>query len=158
MTRPPALAQICLSTGHRVLPWIALFFASATLAYAMNSSLGGGPSTSDQPANGQVAVSSGEPTGATALEQSPMSPSGASTDPAGSAAPVPCAAMAAGLMHAGVDWWIVAESQRIACEPGKPATTELPAACRTALAADDNVRERFLAHSCAGAFGATPKP
>ena len=35
--------------------------------------------------------------------------------------------------------------------------TELPAACRAALAAGDNVRESFLAHSCAGAFDATSK-
>jgi hypothetical protein len=39
-----------------------------------------------------------------------------------------------------------------------PETTELTAPCRTALAAGDNVRETFLEHSCAGAFGTTPKP
>jgi hypothetical protein len=122
MTRPPALAHICLSTGRRVLPWTTVFLASATLAYAMNSALVGGRSTSDRQANIQVAVSSSEPTGATALEQTPTSPSGAATDPVGFAAvPGPCAAMGAGTMHAGVDWWIVAESRRVACEPGKPA-------------------------------------
>jgi hypothetical protein len=47
----------------------------------------------------------------------------------------------------------VAASALVAPGPAAP-----PAACRAALAAGDRVRESFLAHLCAGAFGATSKP
>jgi hypothetical protein len=63
--------------------------------------------------------------------------------------------------------WLVLVSIVIACAllvqdlasraPLVTRATELPAVCRTALAAGDQVRESFLAHSCAGVFGVTPQ-
>lgn len=46
----------------------------------------------------------------------------ASDQPAevGTLAAEPCAAISGGPMHVGVDWWIVVESRKLACEPGEP--------------------------------------
>jgi hypothetical protein len=64
--------------------------------------------------------------------------------------------------------WVVLVSIAIACAfvvqdlasraPLVTRASELPAGCRAALTAGEQVRESFLAHSCAGAFGGTPQP
>jgi hypothetical protein len=90
MTRSAALARVGPSSRRWLLPWIAVLLVSATLAYAMNSAIAGGASASDQPAD------------------------------VGTLAPEPRAAISGGPMHVGVDWWIVVERRKLACEPGEP--------------------------------------
>jgi hypothetical protein len=40
MTQSHALLQVGLRIGHWLLPWVAVVFASATLAYAINGGHG----------------------------------------------------------------------------------------------------------------------
>src|SRR5437016_4067340 len=93
MTHSPALVRVGLGSARWLLPWIAALLVSATLAYAITSAITGGSSESDQQPYVPVAMSTGE---AARTER--------------------CAAKGGGLMHVGLDSWIVAESQRIGCE------------------------------------------
>ena len=120
MTRSAALARIGLSSGRWLLPWIAILLVSAALGYAMSSAIAGGASASNQQAYLQAAVSTAQATGAAALEQSTTSLSARSGDPGRSPILAPCAAIGGRPMSAGVDWWIVAESRKIACESAGP--------------------------------------
>ena len=60
MTRARGFARFSLSSARWLLPWIAVLFVSVTLAYAMNSALDSGASTSDQQGDARAAVSTGE--------------------------------------------------------------------------------------------------
>ena len=120
MTHLAALARLGLNSGRWLLPLVAIFLVSATLAYAMNSVLGGGTSAMNEWADVQPTESISQATGAVGLEQSTTSLSAASTDPPGSIAPDPCAAQDSGAKHVGLDWWIVVEGQAAACGSGKP--------------------------------------
>jgi hypothetical protein len=120
MTRSAALARIGMSSGRWLLPWIAVVLVSATLAYAMSSAIARSASPSDQPADLQVALSRREPTGAAVRERSTSSLSATSADPGPTLVPESCLVSSQQAMYAGVDWWIVAESRKLACEPGGP--------------------------------------
>ena len=116
MTRSPGFARVTLSSGRWLLPWIAILALSATLAYAMNSTLAGSLSVSYQQADVQVAASTGEATRAVALGQSTTALRAASADRSRSLVPEPCAAIGGGATYIGIDWWIVAERQEHECE------------------------------------------
>ena len=60
MTRSPDFARMSLSSVRWLMPWIAVFFISATLAYAMSSAAHGGASASDQQPDVLAVVSTGE--------------------------------------------------------------------------------------------------
>jgi hypothetical protein len=122
MTGARAPVGLSFKSGRWLLPWMGVVLVSATLAYRMNGIAAGGLSASDQQPDVQVAAPTGEATGATAFERSTTSPSGASADHDRFLARQHCAASCGGPMYVGVDWWIVAESQRIAFEPGGPVT------------------------------------
>ena len=113
-------ARVSLIWGRWLLPWTAVLLVSASLAYAMRSAIAGGASASDQPADLQLAMSTGEATGVAAHEQATTLLSAASADLGRCLAPEPCAAIGGGPMGVGVDWWIVAESRKVACEPSGP--------------------------------------
>jgi hypothetical protein len=117
MTRSPALVRVGLKSGRWLQPWVVVAFVSVGIAYAMSNAIGGSSASYQQP-DVQIAVSPGEATGATAFERSTTPP--AATSAGASRSPIPdrCVANGGGPMHVGVDWWIVAESQRITCEPG----------------------------------------
>jgi hypothetical protein len=48
MTRSDGFARVSLSSARWLLPWIAVLFVSATLAYAMSSAVHRGTSPGDQ--------------------------------------------------------------------------------------------------------------
>jgi hypothetical protein len=120
MTRSAALARIGLSSGRWLLPWIAILLISATLAYAMTRAIAGGASASDQRAYRQAAVPTAEAAAAAPLEQSMTSLSATSADSGVSSIPEPCAAIGGQPMLEGVDWWIIAESRKLACQSAGP--------------------------------------
>jgi hypothetical protein len=111
MTHSPALVQVGLRIGRWMLPLVAVVFALATLAYAINGAIAGGSSTSDQRRDVQVAVSTGEATGAAAVERSTTSPSAQSADLGPIVTPERCAPIGSGYMDSS----IVAESRKIDC-------------------------------------------
>jgi hypothetical protein len=111
MTHSLALVQVGLRIGRWILPWVAVVFVSATLAYAINGAIAGGSSAGDQRPDVQVAVSRGEATGPAAVERSTTSPSAQSADLGPSATPQRCAPIGSGFM----DTSIVAESRKIDC-------------------------------------------
>jgi hypothetical protein len=78
MTRSRRFARISLSSARWVLPWIAVLFVSATLAYGMNTVIGGSASASGHQPGVQAAALTGEAAAATAGGQSTTSVSGTS--------------------------------------------------------------------------------
>jgi hypothetical protein len=119
MTQLAGLARFGLSSGRWLLPLVAILLVAASLTFAMNSAFGGGTSAMDQRPDVQFTESTSQATGAAGLERSTTSLSAASTDPARSIAADNCTALDSGAMHVGLDWWIVAEGQNIACESGQ---------------------------------------
>ena len=111
MTLSLALVQVGLRIGRWILPWVAIAFVSATLAYAINGAMVGGSSASDKRPNVQLAVSTGEPTGAAAVERSTTSPSAQSADLGPLVSPERCAPIGSGYMDSS----IVAETRKIDC-------------------------------------------
>jgi len=111
MTHSLALVQVGLRIGRWILPWVAVVFVSATLAYAINGAITGGSSAGDQRSDVQVAVSTGEATGPAAVERSTTSPSALSADLGPSVTPERCAPIGSGYMDSS----IVAESRKIDC-------------------------------------------
>ncbi len=109
MTHSHAQVRVGLKIGRWLLPWVAVVFASATLAYAINGAIAG-PDV-------HVAVSIGEATGPSAVERSTTSPSALSAD----LGPIleRCEPIGTGY-GSYVDSSIVAESRRIACGQGAP--------------------------------------
>ena len=133
MTRSRRFAHVTLSSARWLLPWIAVLFVSATLAYGMNIVTSGSASASGRQ------MLSGEAAAVTAREQSTTLSTtavladgddvrtrfvanlanAATSD--GSHAPGTCSGMGSGPTQVGVDSWIVAEGQDFACESGKPS-------------------------------------
>jgi hypothetical protein len=111
MTLSLALVQVGLRIGRWILPWVAVVFVSATLAYAINGAIAGGSSAGDQRRDVQVAVSKGEASGPAAVERSTTSPAVLSADLAPSVTPERCAPIGSGYMDSS----IVAESRKIDC-------------------------------------------
>jgi hypothetical protein len=116
MTPSRGFARIALSSGRWLLPWIAMLALSATLAYAMSSALAGPSPVSLQQVDLQVAGSTGEATGAVALGESTTALRAGSADRGRSLVPQTCAAIGGGATYVGIDWWIVAERQKLECE------------------------------------------
>jgi hypothetical protein len=112
MTLSLALVQVGLRIGRWLLPWVAVVFVSATLAFAVNGAIAGGSSAGDQRRDVQVAVSTGgEATGSAAVERSTTSPSAQSADRGPIVTPEGCAPLGSGYMDSS----IVAESRKIDC-------------------------------------------
>jgi hypothetical protein len=111
MTHSLALVQVGLRIGRWILPWVAVVFVSATLAYAINGAMAGGSSAGDQRRDVQVTVSTGEGTGPGAVERSTTSPSAQSADLGPIVTPERCAPIGGGYMDSS----IVAESRKIDC-------------------------------------------
>ena len=111
MTHSLPLVQVGLRIGRWILPWVAVLFVSATLAYAINGAIAHGSSASDQRSNIQVAVSTGEATGPAAVERSTRSPSDQSADLGPFVTPERCAPIGSGYMDSS----IVAESRKHDC-------------------------------------------
>jgi hypothetical protein len=116
MTHSHAPVQVGLRIGRWLLPWVAVVFVSATLAYAINGAIAADPSAGDRWPAAQLAGSTGEATGPTAVEQSTPSPSALSADLGPSVTPERCEPIGSGYMDSS----IVAESRRIACGQGAP--------------------------------------
>jgi hypothetical protein len=57
MTHSHAQVQVGLRIGRSLLPWVAVVFASATLAYAVNGAMAGDPSAGARRPDVQVARS-----------------------------------------------------------------------------------------------------
>src|SRR3989442_13009864 len=89
-TQSLALVNVGLRIGRWILPWVAVVFVSATLAYAINGAIAGGASAGDQRPDVQVAMSTGEATGPAAVERSATSPSAESADLGPGATPARC--------------------------------------------------------------------
>ena len=115
MTLSLALVQVGLRIGRWILPWVAVVFVTATLAYAINGAIAGGASAGDQRANVQVAMSTSEATGPAAVEPSTTSPSVLSVDSNHAVYPKRCAPIGADGYGIYVDSSIVAESRKIDC-------------------------------------------
>ena len=115
MTHTLALVQVGLRIGRWILPWVAVVFVSATLAYAINGAMAGGFSAGDQRPNVQVAVSTGQATGPAAVERSTTSPSALSADLGPSVTPARCAPIGSTGYGTYMDSSIVAESRKIDC-------------------------------------------
>ncbi len=117
MTHSHAQVQVGLKIGRWLLPWVAVVFASATLAYAVNGAIAGDPAAGARRPDVHVAVSIGEATGPSAVEPSTTSPSALSAD----LGPIldRCEPIGTGY-GSYVDSSIVAESRRIACGQGAP--------------------------------------
>jgi hypothetical protein len=111
MTHSLALVQVGLRISRWILPWVAVVFVSATLAYAINGAIPGGTSAGDLRPDVQVAVSAGEATGPAAVEQSTTSPSALSADPTRFLTSERCKPIGVGYL----DSPIVAESRKIDC-------------------------------------------
>jgi hypothetical protein len=117
MTQSLALVQVGLRIGRWVLPWVAVVFVSASLAYAINGAIAGGSSGADQRPDVQVAVSTGEGTGPTAIEWPTTSPAAQaqSADLGPSAFVERCAPIGSNGNGSYVDSSIVAETRKIDC-------------------------------------------
>ena len=111
MTHSLTLVQVGLRIGRWILPWVAVIFVSATLAYAINGAIAGGSSAGDQRRDVQVAVSKGEATGPAAVERPLTSPSAQPADLGPIVIPERCAPISSGYMDSS----IVAESRKIDC-------------------------------------------
>jgi hypothetical protein len=112
MTLSLALVQVGLRIGRWILPWVAVVFVSATLAFAVNGAIAGGSSAGDQRRDVQVAVSTGgEATGSAAVERSTTSPSAQSADLGPVVTPERCAPTDGSY----VDSWVVWEIRKIDC-------------------------------------------
>jgi hypothetical protein len=68
MTRSPL--RVGLRTGRWLLPWIGVFFVSATLAYAMGGALAGGLSAGGHAPVSQIATTTDTVPGTATLERS----------------------------------------------------------------------------------------
>jgi len=111
MTHSLALVQVGLRIGRWILPWVAVVFVSATVAYAINGAIAGGSSARDQRAEVQVGVSTGEAAGLAAVEQSTTSEPAQSAD----TGPVVTLERCAPIDGSYVDSSIVWESRKIDC-------------------------------------------
>ena len=110
MTLSLALVQVGLRIGRWILPWAAVVFVSAALAYAINGAIASG-----QRPDVRVAVSSGGATGPAAVEGSTTSPSAQSADLGPFATPQRCAPIGSDGYGSYVDSSIVAEMRKIDC-------------------------------------------
>ena len=119
MTHSHAQVQVGLKIGRWLLPWVAVVFASATLAYAVNGAIAGDSAAGARRPDVHVAASIGEATGPSAVEPSTTSPSALSADLGSSVTPPGCEPIGTGY-GSYVDSSIVAESRRIACGQGAP--------------------------------------
>jgi hypothetical protein len=115
MTQSLALVQVGLRIGRWVLPWVAVVFVSATLAYAINGAIAGGSSAADQRTHVQVAVSTGEGTGPAVVEKPTTSPAAQSADLGASVTVERCAPIVSDGNGSYVDSSIVAEIRKIDC-------------------------------------------
>jgi hypothetical protein len=120
MTHSLALVLVGLRIGRWILPWVAVVFVSATLAYAINGAIAGGSSARDQRGDVQVAVSTGAAAAPAVVEQSTTSPLAESADLGPFATPERCAPIGGSGYGSYVDSSIVAESRRINCGHGEP--------------------------------------
>ena len=118
MTRSRGFARITLGSARWLLPWVAVLFVSATLAYAMSSAVHGGTSAGDdrQP-DVHAALSTGEAAPAPALEPSTTALSATSAKPDTSLGTEPCWVSVGDPRYARVDMdsSIVAEARRAGC-------------------------------------------
>jgi hypothetical protein len=117
MTRSHGFARITLGGARWPLPWIAVLFVSATLAYAMSSAVHGGTSASDQQTDVHAALPTGEAAPAPALEPSTTALSATSAKPDASLGTEPCWVSVGDPRYARVDMdsSIVAEARRAVC-------------------------------------------
>ena len=110
-TQSLALVNVGLRIGRWILPWVAVVFVSATLAYAINGAIAGGSSAGDQRPDVQVAVSTGEATGPAAVERSTISPSVLSADLGPVVTPKRCAPIDGSYVDSSIVW----EIRKIEC-------------------------------------------
>jgi hypothetical protein len=103
MTRSRGFAHLRLGSAGWLLPWIAVLFVSATLAYAMSGAVHGGASARDHQPDVQAAPSTGEAAGPTGLEQSTTSLSDTPMEPSGGGFGVMSTTSPASTGHASPD-------------------------------------------------------
>jgi hypothetical protein len=126
-----SLTGLLLAGVRWAIPWTSVLLVSGVLAYGMNAAIAGGRFSETGPPNqGSVASVHAELSAeegrihgsadSNADLRSTTSPFAVSADSGHPRVARPCAAIGGGAMYAGVDWWIVAESQKIACEPVTP--------------------------------------
>jgi hypothetical protein len=115
MTHSLALVQVGLRIGRWILPWVAVVFVSATLAFAVNGAMAGGSSAGDQRWDVQVAVSTGGGTEPAAVERSTTSTSTRSADLGPHVTPERCAPIGSGGYGIYVYSSIVWESRKVDC-------------------------------------------
>jgi len=118
MTRSRGFGRITLGSARWLLPWVAVLFVSATLAYAMSSGVHGGTSAGDdQQPDVHAALSTGEAAPAPALEPSTTALSATSAKPDASLGTEPCWVSVGDPRYARVDMdsSIVAEARRVVC-------------------------------------------
>jgi len=115
MTRSLGFAHVSRSSARWLLPWIAMVFVSATLAFVVNRALADNPSAVDRRPHLQATIATTE-TGPAALERLTTAPSRQSTVRSSLVNPERCPPIG----PAFVDSIIVAESRRVACAHGLP--------------------------------------
>jgi len=117
MTRSRGFGRITLGSARWLLPWVAVLFVSATLAYAMSSGVHGGTSAGDQQPRVHAALSTGEAAPAPALEPSTTALSATSAKPDAPPGTEPCWVSVGDPRYARVDMdsSIVAEARRVVC-------------------------------------------
>ena len=93
-----------LRIGRWILPWIAVVFVSATLAFAVNEAIAGGSSASDQLRDVQVAASTTEAIGSAPVERSTTSPSAQSADLGPVVTPERCAPIDGSYVDSSIVW------------------------------------------------------
>jgi hypothetical protein len=108
VTHSLTLVQVSLRIGRWILPWVAVVFVSATLAFAVNGAMAGGSSAGNQ-RELQVAVSTGEATRPAAVEQSLTSSAQSALGPM--VTPERCAPIGSGYMDSSIVW----EIRKIEC-------------------------------------------
>ena len=110
MTHTPALVQVGLTIGRFLLPFVAVVFVSATLAYAINGAIAGEHSRSVQQPNSHT-LSTGADSGPAAVERSTTSPSAQPADLGPLVTPKRCPPIDSSY----VDTVILTESRKIDC-------------------------------------------
>ena len=120
MTHSLTLVQVGLRIWRWILPWVAVVFVSATLAYAINGAMAGGSSAGgslagDQRPDVQLAVSEGEAGGPAARERSAAPSSAQPADLGTVFTPQQCVPIGSDGNGSYVDSSIVAESRKLDC-------------------------------------------
>lgn len=115
MTHLPAVVRVGLSGVRLLLPWIAVVLASATLAYALNVAIAGGPAATEKRAGVELGTSAGEGSGVVDFEEVAARLSATPTETGAFATTERCAASGYTPMHVGVDSWVITEGRRVGC-------------------------------------------